>query len=104
MIDSRSILVVDDESESLRLLTAMLVAEASSMPNREDGDTLTVWKLDRLGRSLHDLITMLDDQKHHEKLKTGHGSLSRRSSFLSSTAPFSTSSSIRIKNVTAASA
>jgi DNA invertase Pin-like site-specific DNA recombinase len=28
------------------------------------GDTLTVWKLDRLGRSLRDLITMLDDLKH----------------------------------------
>jgi DNA invertase Pin-like site-specific DNA recombinase len=27
----------------------------------EHGDTLTVWKLDRLGRSLRDLITMLDD-------------------------------------------
>jgi DNA invertase Pin-like site-specific DNA recombinase len=26
-----------------------------------DGDTLTVWKLDQLGRSLRDLITMLDD-------------------------------------------
>jgi DNA invertase Pin-like site-specific DNA recombinase len=26
----------------------------------EDGDTLVVWKLDRLGRSLHDLIGMLD--------------------------------------------
>jgi len=30
----------------------------------ETGDTLTVWKLDRLGRSLRDLITMLDDLKH----------------------------------------
>jgi DNA invertase Pin-like site-specific DNA recombinase len=28
------------------------------------GDTLIVWKLDRLGRSLRDLITMLDDLKH----------------------------------------
>lgn len=27
------------------------------------GDTLVVWKLDRLGRSLRDLITMLDDLK-----------------------------------------
>src|ERR1700723_4370483 len=26
----------------------------------EHGDTLIVWKLDRLGRSLRDLITMLD--------------------------------------------
>jgi DNA invertase Pin-like site-specific DNA recombinase len=29
----------------------------------ERGDTLTVWKLDRLGRSWRDLITMLDDLK-----------------------------------------
>jgi DNA invertase Pin-like site-specific DNA recombinase len=27
-------------------------------------DTLMVWKLDRLGRSLRDLIAMLDDLKH----------------------------------------
>jgi DNA invertase Pin-like site-specific DNA recombinase len=27
----------------------------------QDGDTLIVWKLDRLGRSLRDLIAMLDD-------------------------------------------
>jgi DNA invertase Pin-like site-specific DNA recombinase len=27
------------------------------------GDVLIVWKLDRLGRSLHDLITLLDDLK-----------------------------------------
>jgi DNA invertase Pin-like site-specific DNA recombinase len=29
----------------------------------QTGDTLIVWKLDRLGRSLRDLITMLDDFK-----------------------------------------
>lgn len=29
----------------------------------EHGDTLIVWKLDRLGRSLRDLITLLDDLK-----------------------------------------
>ena len=29
----------------------------------ERGDTLIVWKLDRLGRSLRDLIGMLDDLK-----------------------------------------
>jgi DNA invertase Pin-like site-specific DNA recombinase len=29
----------------------------------EHGDMLIVWKLDRLGRSLRDLITMLDDLK-----------------------------------------
>lgn len=29
------------------------------------GDVLTVWKLDRLGRSLRDLITLLDDLKGH---------------------------------------
>ncbi|MDD5459004.1 MAG: recombinase family protein [Phycisphaerae bacterium] len=28
-----------------------------------DGDTLAVWKLDRLGRSLHDLIGLLDELK-----------------------------------------
>jgi Enterobacteriaceae phage serine recombinase len=29
----------------------------------EPGDSLTVWKLDRLGRSLRDLMTILDDLK-----------------------------------------
>ncbi len=30
------------------------------------GDTLIVWKLDRLGRSLHDLIGLLDELKARE--------------------------------------
>ena len=33
------------------------------LKNLKPGDTLIVWKLDRLGRSLRDLITMLDDLK-----------------------------------------
>jgi DNA invertase Pin-like site-specific DNA recombinase len=31
----------------------------------QTGDTLIVWKRDRLGRSLRDLIAMLDDFKQH---------------------------------------
>jgi DNA invertase Pin-like site-specific DNA recombinase len=31
-----------------------------------NGDTLAVWKLDRLGRSLHDLIGLLDELKARE--------------------------------------
>lgn len=31
----------------------------------QQGDTLIVWKLDRLGRSLRDLITMLDELRRH---------------------------------------
>jgi len=39
------------------------------------GDTLMVWKLDRLGRSLRDLITMLDDFKQRGiKFRLAHGS------------------------------
>jgi DNA invertase Pin-like site-specific DNA recombinase len=36
-------------------------ALARCLKKLETGDTLVVWKLDRLGRSLRDLITMLDD-------------------------------------------
>lgn len=34
----------------------------------DDSDTLIVWKLDRLGRSLHDVVIMLDDL-HHRGIK-----------------------------------
>jgi DNA invertase Pin-like site-specific DNA recombinase len=36
---------------------------AKCLKTLKDGDTLVVWKLDRLGRSLHDLIGLLDDLK-----------------------------------------
>ena len=36
-------------------------ALARCLRKLDTGDTLIVWKLDRLGRSLRDLITMLDD-------------------------------------------
>jgi DNA invertase Pin-like site-specific DNA recombinase len=35
------------------------------------GDTLTVWKMDRLGRSLRDLITMLDGVKQRGVINSG---------------------------------
>src|SRR5271156_4750852 len=38
-------------------------APARCLKALETGDTLTVWKLDRLGRSLRDLVHMLDDFK-----------------------------------------
>lgn len=38
-------------------------ALARCLKKPETGDTLVVWKLDRLGRSLRDLIHMLDDFK-----------------------------------------
>ena len=36
---------------------------ARCLKTLKPGDTLIVWKLDRLGRSLRDLIDMLDDLK-----------------------------------------
>ena len=36
---------------------------AKCLKTLTDGDMLVVWKLDRLGRSLRDLITLLDDLK-----------------------------------------
>jgi DNA invertase Pin-like site-specific DNA recombinase len=41
--------------------TAKRPALLRCLKTLQPGDTLTVWKLDRLGRSLRDLITMLDD-------------------------------------------
>src|SRR5215469_10431437 len=43
--------------------TARRPALLRCLKKLEQGDTLIVWKLDRLGRSLRDLITMLDDLK-----------------------------------------
>ena len=43
--------------------TAKRPALLRCLKKLKQGDTLVVWKLDRLGRSLRDLITMLDDLK-----------------------------------------
>src|SRR5580658_2608077 len=52
------------KDEGLSGATTKRPALLRCLKKLEHGDTLTVWKLDRLGRSLRDLITMLDDLKH----------------------------------------
>jgi DNA invertase Pin-like site-specific DNA recombinase len=47
--------------EGLSGATTKRPALARCLKTLQPGDTLTVWKLDRLGRSLRDLIAMLDD-------------------------------------------
>jgi DNA invertase Pin-like site-specific DNA recombinase len=49
------------KDEGLSGATAKRPALLRCLKTLQPGDTLTVWKLDRLGRSLRDLITMLDD-------------------------------------------
>jgi len=44
--------------------TAQRPALLQCLKTLQAGDTLIVWKLDRLGRSLRDLIRLLDDLKH----------------------------------------
>jgi DNA invertase Pin-like site-specific DNA recombinase len=42
----------------------------------QPGNTLIVWKLDRLGRSLKELVTMIDELRHRKigfKVLAGHG-------------------------------
>src|SRR5215831_2212073 len=51
------------KDEGLSGATARRPALVRCLKRLESGDTLIVWKLDRLGRSLRDLITMLDDLK-----------------------------------------
>lgn len=52
------------KDEGLSGATTKRPALLRCLKKLENGDTLIVWKLDRLGRSLRDLITMLDDLKH----------------------------------------
>ena len=52
------------KDDGLSGATAKRAALLRCLKKLEHGDTLIVWKLDRLGRSLRDLITMLDDLKH----------------------------------------
>ena len=49
----------DKESGALRKRTYL----ERCLKELKAGDVLVVWKLDRLGRSLHDLIALLDDLK-----------------------------------------
>ncbi len=49
------------KDEGLSGATAKRPALTRCLKKLEKGDTLIVWKLDRLGRSLRDLIAMLDD-------------------------------------------
>ena len=49
------------KDEGLSGATTKRPALLRCLKTLQDGDTLTVWKLDRLGRSLIDLIRMLDD-------------------------------------------
>ena len=51
------------KDEGLSRATTKRPALLRCLKKLEYGDTLTVWKLDRLGRSLRDLIAMLDDLK-----------------------------------------
>jgi DNA invertase Pin-like site-specific DNA recombinase len=52
---------MDDFSNSLSGATTKRPALIRCLKALRPGDTLIVWKLDRLGRSLRDLITMLDE-------------------------------------------
>ncbi len=49
------------KDEGLSGVTTKRPALLRCLKALQSGDTLIVWKLDRLGRSLRDLITMLDD-------------------------------------------
>ena len=51
------------KDEGLSGATTKRPALLRCLKKLEHGDTLTVWKLDRLGRSLRDLIAMLDGLK-----------------------------------------
>jgi len=58
--EDRKIIFKDD---GLSGATTKRPALLSCLKTLEHGPTLTVWKLDRPGRSLRDLMTMLDDLK-----------------------------------------
>ena len=52
------------KDEGISGATAQRPALLRCLKTLQAGDTLIVWKLDRLGRSLRDLIHMLDELKH----------------------------------------
>ena len=52
------------KAEGISGATAQCPALLRCLKSPQAGDTVIVWKLDRLGRSLRDLIHMLDEFKH----------------------------------------
>jgi Resolvase, N terminal domain len=65
------------KDEGLSGATSERPALLRCLKKLEHGDTLIVWKLDRLGRSLRDLTTMVDDLRavglKFHSLVVGHG-------------------------------
>jgi DNA invertase Pin-like site-specific DNA recombinase len=52
------------KDEGISGATAQRPALLRCLKTLQAGDTLIVWKLDRLGRCLRDLLQMLDELKH----------------------------------------
>src|SRR5215510_14864855 len=62
---SAAVYFCSDCSLLLKMTTTKRPALVRCLNILRPGDTLIVWKLDRLGRSLRDLITMLDELRAH---------------------------------------
>lgn len=63
---------VFEEKVSTRSAARPGLAAAVDYLRPDHGDVLTVWKLDRLGRSVKDVLTIADDL-HERTCRAGHG-------------------------------